>query len=253
MHRFLLCSALACLCGGAVATSAQLLNTHAGLGAPSAEGGGLSIAYVSSGDLTNNGGASNTLSQAYTGVNNSANELLAILIVGDTITGGNDDITSVTYNGVPATLAAKYTSPPVSAGTRYMYVYTLMNPAIGSHDVVITAASAHYLLGVVGEYSGVNTIPVDTTTTNGAAAVSLSTNITTAAANEWVIVCAQAGGSIPASGSNTTLRLGTTEFNNPTLLDTNGPVPMGTASININSMDGTASEEEVILVAIAHG
>ena len=111
MHRFLLGSALVCLCGGAVAASAQLLNTHAGLGAPSAEGGGLSIAYVSSGDLTNNGGASNTLSQAYTGVNNSANELLAILIVGDTITGGNDDITSVTYNGVPATLAAKYTSP----------------------------------------------------------------------------------------------------------------------------------------------
>jgi hypothetical protein len=90
-------------------------------------------------------------------------------------------------------------------------------------------------------------------TTNGAAVSSLSTNITTAAANEWVIVCAQAGGSIPASGSNTTLRLGTTSFNNPTLLDTNGTVPMGTTSININSMDGTASEEEVILVAIAHG
>jgi len=65
-------------------------------------------------------------------------------------------------------------------------------------------------------------------------------------------VCASRG-SIPASGANTTLRLGTTEFNNPTLLDTNGAVPMGTASININSMDGTASEEEVILVAIAHG
>ena len=31
MHRFLLGSVLACLCGGAVATSAQLLNTHAGL------------------------------------------------------------------------------------------------------------------------------------------------------------------------------------------------------------------------------
>ena len=134
-----------------------------------------------------------------------------------------------------------------------MYVYTLMNPATGSHDVVITATNTHFLLGVVGEYSGVNTIPVDTTTTNGAAVSSLSTNITTAAANEWVIVCAQAAGSIPVDGSNTTLRLGTTSFNNPTLLDTNGTVPMGTTSININSMGEAASEEDVILVAIAHG
>ena len=96
MHRFLVGSVLACLCGGAVATSAQLLNTHAGLGAPAVGGGGggSTIAFVAAGDIGNNGGSSGTLSGSYS-QSNGTNEGLVVCITGGVIGTDADDITSL--------------------------------------------------------------------------------------------------------------------------------------------------------------
>ena len=53
-----------------------------------------------------------------------------------------DDISSVTYAGVPMTLIQKVKTP----NDRWQYFYYLLSPSSGTNNVVITAASSHYLI-----------------------------------------------------------------------------------------------------------
>ena len=89
-------------------------------------------------DGGNNGGSSSSLTYAFT-VGTNANRLLLVNIVGDT---SADDISSVTYAGAPMTRVTKVQTP----GSRWHYLYYLLSPASGSNNVVITAASSHYLI-----------------------------------------------------------------------------------------------------------
>src|SRR6516225_1802465 len=136
---------LAALIG--VAT-AQVPTTHAGLPAPPSSGGGGPIAFVAGGDLTNNGGSTSSLSCFYS-VSTGMNEGLVVCITGDTL-GGADDITSVTYNSISATLLTKYSGAGFTGGDRYQYIYfiPLGNTSAGSHTATITASSTHYILSV---------------------------------------------------------------------------------------------------------
>ena len=89
-------------------------------------------------DGGNNGGTSTSLTYSYT-VGTNANRLLLVSVVGDPSV---DDISSVMYAGASMTLVAKILTP----SDRWHYLYYLLSPASGSNNVVIRAASAHYLI-----------------------------------------------------------------------------------------------------------
>ena len=248
MHRFLVGSVLACLCGGAVATSAQLLNTHAGLGAPTVGGGGGSgggegtIVFVAAGDIGNNGGSSGTLSGSYS-QSNGINEGLVVCITGGVIGTDADDITAVSYDSISGTLLTKFAGSPVNSGTRYQYIYyvPLGNTSAGSHTVSITASSSHYLLGVVGEYSNIQQSTTPDAAVNRAVAAGNDTiPFTTSTTGSWVMLCEQSSGGSTVADSGDVLRIPTATFANPTLFDSNGTVAPGANNLLIGSGGGSS-------------
>ena len=89
-------------------------------------------------DGGNNGGSTTSLTYSYT-VGTNSNRLLLVNVVGDP---SADDISSVTYAGAPMTLIKKVQTP----SDRWHYLYYLLAPASGTNNVVITAASSHYLI-----------------------------------------------------------------------------------------------------------
>jgi hypothetical protein len=191
MRHFLLGSFFACLCGGAVAASAQLLNTHAGLGMLGSGGGGGAIAFVGAADLGNvNPGTS--LTQAYT-VSSGTNRLLVVDVLGDVV-GGSDDCSGgangATFNGTGMTLRQKNVS---GAGTaRFEYFFELLAPASGSHNVVVTCGSSHFIAAEAADYSGVVADDAVGQGHAGPGATSVTIPITTVATGSWVVVHAGA-------------------------------------------------------------
>lgn len=229
---------LAALIG--VAT-AQVPTTHAGLPAPPSSGGRGPIAFVAGGDLTNNGGSTSSLSGSYS-VSTGTNEGLVVCITGDTL-GGADDITSVTYNSISATLLTKYSGAAFTGGDRYQYIYyiPLGNTSAGSHTATITASSTHYILSVVGEYSKIQqTTTADATVNRAVAGSSDTIPITTSTSGDWVMLCEQSSLVVTSGGSGDVLRIATATFGNPTLFDSNGTVPVGANNFDINAA-GSAS------------
>jgi hypothetical protein len=228
---------LAALIG--VAT-AQVPTTHAGLPAPPSSGGGGPIAFVAAGDLTNNGGSTSSLSGSYS-VSTGMNEGLVVCITGDTL-GGADDITSVTYNSISATLLTKYSGAGFTGGDRYQYIYfiPLGNTSAGSHTATITASSTHYILSVVGEYSKIQQTTAADATVNRAVAGSNDTiPITTSTSGDWVMLCEQSN-VLSSADSGDVLRIATNTFANPTLYDSNGTVPVGANNLGINAAGGAS-------------
>jgi len=98
-------------------------------------------------DGGNNGGSTQSLTYSYT-VGTNSNRLLLVNVVGDT---SADDISSVTYSGASMTLLKKVQTP----GDRWHYLYYLLAPASGSNNVVITSASAHYLISEATSWNNV--------------------------------------------------------------------------------------------------
>jgi len=159
------------------------------------------IAYVSSTDGGNNGGSGTTRTFSHT-TGSGSDRILLVGFVGDML-AGNDDVSSVTYNGVSMTLANKVTA----GGSRYSYVYYLLNPASGAHNVVITFSSSHWIISGAVEYSGVQGIDVMTTNSTSPTASSLTTSVTTTTNNNWNVLFSQAQGIVQNAGSGATKRV----------------------------------------------
>jgi hypothetical protein len=228
---------LAALIG--VAT-AQVPMTHAGLPAPPSSGGGGPIAFVAAGDLSNNGGSTSALSGSYS-LSTGMNEGLVVCITGDTL-GGADDITSVTYNSISATLLTKYSGAGFTGGDRYQYIYfiPLGNTSAGSHTATITANSTHYILSVVGEYSKIQqTTAADATVNRGVAGSNDTIPITTSTSGDWAMLCEQSN-VFSSADSGDVLRIATNTFGNPTLYDSSGIVPVGANNFGINAAGGAS-------------
>jgi hypothetical protein len=97
-----------------------------------------------------------------------------------------DDISSVTYAGIPMTLAGTAQAP----SNNRQYLYYLLNPPSGANTVSITAGSQHYLVSQAASWYNVrqsgqpeavttNTFPVGST--------SITTSLTTAASGSLVV------------------------------------------------------------------
>lgn len=171
--------------------------------------------------------------------------MLIVMFIGDLSVaeggGGFDDITGVTYAGTSMILAIKLASSfhGTAGGSRFLYLYYLLNPTGGSaNNVVISCTNNHYLLAVAADYTGVrqagqpDATATANTTTNS---TTLTTNLTTVAANAWAIIGFEnPTASPPASGSNTTLRITGSTFSEPSIFDTNGPLSIGAHALVCN-------------------
>lgn len=164
-------------------------------GTPAASGG--VITFDAATDGGDNGGSTNTRTYNHT-VGSGANRLLIINLVGDSST---DDITSVTYNGVSCTLVAKI------QGTRWSYMYYLLNPASGTNAVSITSTGTHYLISDAASYAGVKqSAQPDASTTHQSGSSPQTTSLTTVNNNSWIIACGWAYTSV-AAGAGTISRV----------------------------------------------
>jgi hypothetical protein len=181
----------------------------------------MAIAYDTSTDGGNNGGANGTLSWSHT--TSGSDRLLIVTLFGDS-DGGADDISSITYNSVGLTLLAKRTDAGLF---RAMYVYYLLNPASGANNVVVTAGSTHYLGAGAASYTGVGSLDTFVSTfSNADADGSLSQNITTGGANAWLIggFFGSSGFAAVADAGIASVRRTDANFLIWNIADSNGPI-----------------------------
>lgn len=184
-----------------------------------------------------NPGTSLTFSHTCTG----SLGLLVVGFSGDNF-GGADDVSSVTYNSVAMTLAAKITS--ATGGDRISYIYYLLGPATGAHNVVITCSSSHLIQGGAVSYTGVKaSAQPDNTTTNfsSTVATSLTTSLTTVNDNCWTVLLHGCyDGSSPTAGTGSTRRTFDGVDGGWALFDSNAAVtPAGSKSMASNLGSGS--------------
>jgi hypothetical protein len=238
MRRFLLGSVLACLCGSAVAASAQLLNTHAGLGVLGGGSGGGAIAFNAAADLGNvNPGTS--LTQAYT-VGSGTNRLLIVNVIGDVLTGIDDcsgGSNGVTSNGTGMTLRQKNTTTGGSTD-RFLYLFELLAPSSGSNNVVVTCGSSHFIAAEAADYSGVVADDAVGQASTGGSTTSLTIPITTGATSSWVVATIGSDYTLATSYQSTggssvamTQRVIDSAFHFYGILDSAGTVSPGVQSV----------------------
>lgn len=156
--------------------------------------------FDNSADGGNNGGSTTSLTYSYT-VGTNSNRLLLVNLIGDL---SADDISSVTYAGAPMTLLDKVQTP----GDRWHYLFYLLAPASGENNVVVTAASSHYLISEAASWYNVaqSGQPVAYTTNTASAASATIVSLTTslpASANQAIVAESMWSytGLIPNSGS----------------------------------------------------
>jgi hypothetical protein len=148
-------------------------------------------------DGGNNGGSTTTLTYSFT-VGSASNRLLLVSLVGDATA---DDITSITYAGVSMALLKKIQTP----GDRWHYLYFLLTPASGTNNVVITAASAHYLISEASSWFNVSQSgqPQASSTSTAASGVSLTTTLPASSGSAIAVESMWAPqGIFPGSGSS---------------------------------------------------
>lgn len=191
----------------------------------------MAIAFNAALDLGYSSGNTTSLTAAYT-VGSGANRLLVVGVLGNGLSSA-DSVTGVTYAGVAMTLAAKNigTGAGTPANDRYTYLYYLLNPPSGANNVVVSATVSDYLIAVAADYTGVAQSGQPDVTATGIAAVagnssgSLTTPVTTTAANDWIIEVVGNGYNVGThsgyafTSTNLTGRVEGVAFKEPLLLD----------------------------------
>jgi hypothetical protein len=190
------------------------------------------IAFHAAADLGNNGGSATSYTHSYT-VGVGTNRVLFVCLIGDTAA---DDVTSVTYAGTSMTLINKRSE------ARKSYLFYLINPASGANNIVISASTAHYLLGGAADYSGVKQSPLpdaSSTGDTGGGGATLTTTLTTVADNSWTIICGNDSGPWTMGAGSTQRALDAT-FGIWVMADSNGVItPAGSHSMTLTG--GSAS------------
>lgn len=172
-------------------------------------------------------GTSASLSHTCSG----SDRVLFVGVVGQITT---DIITSVTYNGVAMTLVDKILCP----SDRYIYLYYLIAPATGAHNITVTASSSTDLAFGGVSYTGADqTSPIDGSGKSTASTTtSITSTITTAVNNDWIISFFRNDGSAMSAGTSTTSRgltTGAGQFARN--MDSNGTRSAGSNSLQATS------------------
>jgi len=188
----------------------------------------MAIAFQGAADLGNNAGGA-PLNSSYTV--NALSNLLVAIIVGSS---SEQNITSITYNGVAMTLGV------VLAGAnpgpaRYGTGWYLFNPTTGNNTVVVTNTSDYIILGMA-DYSGAGAFESSNSVNGASPDTGITDPISTVAPGAWIIAGTSndTGGGPPTAGAGLTRRAFDGAFSVWSLFDSGGPVTPGSNNVTVN-------------------
>lgn len=201
----------------------------------------MALAYDASAQGTT-GSSSLTFSHTCTGTN------LILIVAARFYT--SDHITGITYNGVSMTLINKQQD---NVGNNcYSYLFYLINPATGTHDVVVSADATPsiQMCAASASYTGAKqTGQPDSNNSQSSTATTMTISTTVVASDCWLVGCTS-NFRATAAGSGTTNRqqVAGDPF---TLSDSNGTVGTGSQSLQWTQADTTISGQNIASIAPA--
>lgn len=144
----------------------------------------------------------------------------------------SDVVTGVTYNSVAMAFVNKIQVP----SERWLYLYELVNPATGAHNIVASASGSIVWRGFGLSYTGAaQTGQPDASNTNTTTGTSLTTSVTTVADNCWTVLVGKNLNGAVTAGTGSTQRA-TSTTNGIAVFDSNGVItPAGSTSMAISS------------------
>lgn len=203
----------------------------------------MAIAFDTALDAGNTAGTTFTFAFTCTGSDR-------LLFVGFVWDPGDDDVVSVTYNGVAMALVAK-----ILTGGMNRYLYRLVGPASGANDVVITTTVGRTVFAGATSYTGADqgSQPAGTTNNSAVGATSLLTSVTTTVDQAWTVLLEGSynGNPEPGAGTGATKRTADAGFGTWGLFDSGAAIsPAG--SYNMTTTRTSATDREIghIMVAI---
>jgi hypothetical protein len=176
-----------------------------------------------------------------------SNLILWVGVFGDSASG---TITGVTYNGVSMTQAPTV-SPIQVPSDRFIYLFYLIAPATGTHDIVVTAGTGTYIAGVAASYTGAKQTGVPDASTNNSGFVltgDFTCTLTTVANNSWTVFIAKNDANGPTASTGSTQRQ---MANGTGIYDSNGPLSVGSHSMSVQDASSAASNFAGIMVSVA--
>jgi hypothetical protein len=191
----------------------------------------MAIAFDAAATSSALGASSLTYSHTCTGSN-----LILWVSAGVNSADASDHVTGVTYNGVAMTRAVA--SINAVANEDPVYLYYLVAPATGAHNVVVSLNASKDVYSVASSYTGAAQTGQPDATTSGATGLgtanSLSMSLTVVASGCWVISAAtdEQSGS-PSAGTGLSSTRSSQTFESVTA-DTNGTVSTGSYSVTWN-------------------
>jgi len=190
----------------------------------------MAIAYDAGSTAEQNSVSSITVSHTCTGTN-------LILLVGVLTNDASDLVTGATYNGVSMTRGGQQ----ISSGSGYFGCwFYLINPATGTHNIVVSRSTVG-LIGCMGSsYTGVSQTGFPDSSASGTDPAGNFTATTTVVGQNawlWANVRASNGISGVTGGTGTTARQSV--FGSAGVVaDSNGTVGTGSQSLNFNANAG---------------
>jgi hypothetical protein len=165
-----------------------------------------------------------------------------LLLVGVSL-GSLATTPTVTYNGVAMTLV---NSASYNFGTGKSFLFALIAPPSGAHNVVITPASTQTIRSSCASYSGVNqSVTPDASTTSSGTGTTTTLTLTTIANSCWTF--AWSVGTASSAGAGATLRSNSGQ--SAASFDSNGPItPAGSTSMTLNF---TSSSYSAVMASFA--
>lgn len=205
----------------------------------------MAIAFDNASTAKGTSGGTGTLTLAFA-MGSVSNGALVVFITSDT---GSDSITGATYNGVAMTQVKKLQD---TSNNSWNYLYLLLNPALGSHNIVVSSSVSAFYYCQATSYSGVNQSGQPDGTTSGFAAsgTSITGTITTTADNCWGIAGVRSYVSSVSAGSNFVIR---PNSNSIQMGDSNAPkTPAGSISMTANFSNGGNTIVMITLAPVAN-
>lgn len=161
-----------------------------------------------------------------------------------------DLITGATYGGTAMTLVAKF-SP---GGSRYLYLFALINPATGANDVVISASSSTAIGGNAFSYTGVSqTGQPEVYATDIDTASTINTSITTITDNSWIAMVTLGNNEAPTASTGATLYGQNSVYNDADVFDSNGTVSTGSNTMTVTTGGGSPLGRIIVAIAPSGG
>jgi len=207
----------------------------------------MAIAFDSMTESTESSNPAITLSHTCNGSNR-------ILFVIGWVRGNGNTVSSMTYNGVSMTQIGSQLDTGTGNHDK-SFMFYLVNPASGTHDVSISFSGNNYCYAIACSYTGAKQTgqPDNSADRTTKSETNSTVSLTTVADNSWVIMGWAGTGSSATAGTGTTKR--NTVASNSDFFDSNGPItPAGSTSlVVIHSLDNCVANIASISPAISSG